>query len=159
MAKKLPNFDEMAEWYPAEPSADEVKEYIGGDVNQAHYKNTCIMRVSWSLNYAGHPIPRDSGWFRTKQGEDKKWYGLRVNEFWSYMTKIYGAPAIYERKGKNGVIPIEKFIGKRGIIGFRAKFTDATGHFTLWNGIILLRGSSDTNYWFAASEAALWIAE
>lgn len=154
----LPNFVEMAKFYPADEAAEEVKERIGGDVNQEHLHNTCVIRVSEALNYAKHPIPRDTNFFRTKRGADGKWYGLRVKEFWSYMTKTYGKPTVHETVDKYGIkVPIENFRGKRGIIGFRVdKWSDASGHFTLWDGSKLLYGGDTFNYWFGSLEAALW---
>lgn len=156
--KSLPNFEKMMPFYPATQTAEEIKVEIGGKVNQEHYHNTCIMRVSLALNYTGHPIPADNGKFRTKRGKDGKWYGLRVAEFWDYMMKIYGKPTVYERKAKNGRIAADKFAGIRGIIGFRADFKDATGHFTLWDGFKLLYGGEDHDYFSIASEGALWEA-
>lgn len=158
MKKSLPNFDKLEPFYPAKQTADEVKADIGGDVNQDHYKNTCIMRVSLALNYAGHPIPADNGKFRTKRGKDRKWYGLRVAEFWEYMLKHYGKPTVHARQAKNGLISSADFGGIRGIIGFRADFKDATGHFTLWDGVKLLYGGEEHDYFSISSEAALWEA-
>lgn len=154
----MPSFNEMAKYYPASEAADEVKARIGGNVDQEHLHNTCIIRVSEALNYAQHPIPRDSPRFRTKLGADKKWYGLRVREFWEYMNRTYGKPDVHEYVDKYGIaIPVKNFLGKRGIIGFRVdKWSDASGHFTLWNGSKLLYGSDTFNYWFGSLEAALW---
>lgn len=67
MSKKLPDYGFMVPFYHAIQSAEQIKTQIGGDVNQEHYKNTCIMRVSMALNYAGHPIPSDTAIFRTKK--------------------------------------------------------------------------------------------
>ena len=156
--KFLPNFNTMVEFYPAAEHADEVKERIGGDVNQEHLHNTCVIRVSEALNYAGHKIPHDSEIFRTKRGADKLWYGLRVKEFWNYMIRTFGKPDVHEKVDRYGIkIPIDNFVGKRGIIAFRVDtWSDATGHFTLWDGKNLLYGGESYNYWFGATEAALW---
>jgi hypothetical protein len=158
MSKKLPDYDVLAAFYPATLGAEAVKQAIGGDVNQAHYKNTCIIRISQPLNYAGHLIPPDSKPFRTKLGKDKRWYGLRVDEFWDYMLRTYGKPIVHERRQKGKAIDAAKFSGIRGIIGFRLMFKDATGHFTLWDGSRLLYDGGYSNYFTNASEAALWEA-
>jgi hypothetical protein len=159
MSKKLPDYDVMEAFYPAQMSSEAVKQAIGGGVNQAHYKNTCIIRVSLALNRLGHSIPPDSPQFRTQRGTDKKWYGLRVEEFWGYMLRVYGAPAVHERREKTGTIDAAKFSSIRGIIGFRQKFIGATGHFTLWNGSRLLYDGGYPNYFATATEAALWSAD
>lgn len=157
MPKKLPNFQELTPNYPIAEKAAEVRKSIGGNVDKDHYKNTCIVRVSKALNYAKHPIPADSGDFKTRKGADGKWYGLGVQQFWEYMTKTYGKPTVYA-ENVNGRIPYEKFAGKAGIIGFRVQgWKDASGHFTLFNGCELLYiGESGTNYWTRSYKAALW---
>jgi len=157
MAKKLPNFEELTPNYPVDKDAAAVRHSIGGKVDQDHYENTCIIRVSKALNYAKHPIPVDSGDFKTRKGADGKWYGLGVQQFWEYMTKTYGKPAVYAENTK-GRIPYEKFAGNAGIIGFRVKgWKDASGHFTLFNGCELLYiGDGSTNYWTRSYKAALW---
>jgi hypothetical protein len=158
MSRKLPDYSLLETFYPAKLSAEMVKQSIGGDVNQAHYKNTCIIRISQPLNYAGHLIPRDSEPFRTKLGKDKKWYGLRVDEFWNYMLRTYGKPTVHARREKGKPIDVAKFSGIRGIIGFRLMFKNATGHFTLWDGSHLPYDGDYPSYFANASEAALWEA-
>lgn len=158
MTRKLPDYDVMAAFYPAQMNADAVKAMIGGGVNQAHYKNTCVIRVSLALNRLGHLIPPDSPRFRTQIGADKKWYGLRVEEFWDYMIRTYGAPQVHERLKSGKSVDASKFAGVRGIIGFRRKFVGATGHFTLWDGSRLLYDGGYPGYFDTATEAALWQA-
>lgn len=155
--KKLPNFELLASFYPgAGRTAASVKQEVGGSVNSADIDDTCIVRLSKPLNYLGHPIPKWTEAFRTRQGNDKFWYGLRVKEFWPYMEKTYGPPT----KRSNSPIKASLFQGIRGIIGFRVPFKSgsATGHFTLWDGSKLLYGGEDHDYFAIASEAALWEA-
>lgn len=71
--------------------------------------------------------------------------------------KNYGKPTVFERKVKDNPIPIEKFSGIRGIIGFRVPFKGATGHFTLWDGFRLLYDGGH-DYFAISTEAALWEA-
>ena len=154
--KTLPNYNDLEYNYPILGTVDEIKEKIGGNVNQEHYKNSCIMRVSKALNYAGALIPHDSPRFRTQRGADGKYYGLRVNEFWNYMLRTYGKPTVHSPIGQK--INRDEFAGIRGIIGFHVKFNDATGHFTLWNGFKLKHGGDLHDYFGIAFEAALWEA-
>lgn len=160
MPKALPNFDQLTPNYPTSKDFKAVRAEIGGDVDKDWYENTCIMRVSKALNYANHFIPADSGTFKTRLGADKKWYGLGVQQFWEYMEKNYGKPAVYAEKDKSsGRIPYEKFRGYQGIIGFRVKgWKDASGHFTLFDGINLLYVGEHRDYWGIAYKAALWRA-
>ena len=153
MGRKLPDFDRMKSLYLGKDySAEKVKALVGGDINEKDVTNTCVIRLSVPLNALGEVIPPWSEQFRTRKGKDKRWYGLRVKEFWTYMIKTYGDPAVTEKA------PLDKakFLGIRGIIGFRAKFKDATGHFTLWDGSDLLYGGDDHDYWTISYEAALW---
>jgi Type VI secretion system (T6SS), amidase effector protein 4 len=154
MKRKLPNYFQLEQFYSINGTLDEIKAQIGGDVDEKHYANSCIIRVSMGLNGAGHAIPPDSAIFRTKLGADKQWYGLRVNEFWNYMLRTCGQPSVHSPKGEKA--NIEDFVCKRGIIGFRVDFDNATGHFTLWNGSQLLYGGESHDYFDIAYEAALW---
>lgn len=156
MSRKLPDFERFVPFYPgAGYSAEKVKAMVGGDVNSEDVTNTCIVRLSLPLNSLGEVIPPWSQNFRTRKGKDKPWYGLRVKEFWRYMTNTYGAPTVTAKSP----LSKDKFAGIRGIIGFRvAHFTDATGHFTLWDGEKLLYGSDEHDYFAIANEAALWEA-
>ena len=158
MANRLPDFDLMKSFFPATQSAENVKILIGKDVNQSHYKNTCVIRVSRALNYAGHLIPRDSKAFRTKQGNDKFWYGLRVLEFRKYMLDNFGPPTISVKRSSKSKITPAQFRGYRGIICLAVDgWNDATGHFSLWNINRMLQG--DPNYFDRAQEGLLWVAD
>jgi hypothetical protein len=158
--KVLPDYDEMIKIYPTDKDPEKVKKDIGGNVNRSWYENTCIIRLSKSLNYTNHPIPVISGSFKTVQGADKKWYGLGVQQFWEYLETFYGKPTVYaEKDKKTGRIPMAKFSGIRGIIGFRVKgWEDASGHFTMWDGFKLIYGGDKHDYFAIAYKAALWEA-
>ena len=158
MAKSLPNFELMVAHYPGDGLiADIVKKQIGGNVNSPDIDDTCIVRVSRSLNYTGHSIPPWTEPFRTRKGSDGRWYGLRVKEFWPYMVKQFGNPTVHSSTPN---IDRGLFLNKRGIIGFKVAFADnsATGHFTLWNGTKLLYGGADHDYFAISTEAGLWVA-
>ncbi len=153
MKRKLPDFEILRQSYLDDKfTAEEVKTLIGGSVNDPKLKNTCILRISRSLNNSGHLIPVWTKPFRTRIGNDKRWYGLRVKDFWEYMEKTYGPPDVYMKE------PINEgaFSRNVGIIGFRRHFKNATGHFTLWDGSRLLQGGLERNYFADSSEAALW---
>ncbi|MEP7212754.1 MAG: T6SS effector amidase Tae4 family protein [Acidobacteriota bacterium] len=158
MANNLPNFDFMKVVYKGDGwTADKVKAAIGGDVNAPDIDDTCIVRISEPLNSAGgiHLIPPRTEPFRTRRGKDKRWYGLRVKEFWPYMEAKYGKPQVF---AAGADIKRELFEGKTGVIGFRVHFQggSATGHFTLWNGENLLYGGLSHDYFNVSYEAALW---
>ncbi|MCO6511602.1 MAG: hypothetical protein J5I65_12495 [Aridibacter famidurans] len=160
MPKKLPNYEDLIKYYPTDKDPAKVRSDIGGAVDRSWYENTCIIRVSKSLNYTGHPVPKDSGTFKTRKGADGNWYGLGVQDFWEYLEKYYGKPTIYsEKDSKSGRIPREKFKGIRGVIGFRVKgWKDASGHFTLWDGFDLVYGGESHDYFAISYKAGLWQA-
>ena len=155
MKTKLPDFAMLRNAYLSDGwTADQVKKKIGGSVDSSDIENTCVVRLSERLNAVGHPIPAWTEPFRTRRGNDKRWYGLRVDEFWTCMLGRYGKPAIH----KMAPLKIQDFEGPQGIIGFRAPFKGATGHFTLWDGQKLLYGGRDHDYFRISTEAALWRA-
>lgn len=152
MPRKMPDFATLSLHYPGDHiNTALLKRRIGGGIDSPDIANTCVVRVSEALNAVGHIIPVRTQAFATRQGSDKRWYGLRVIEFWEYMLKTYGKPLIHQRSPIN----IADFGGYSGIIGFRRPFSTATGHFTLWNGSRLLYGD-DGKYWTYSTEAALW---
>lgn len=84
--------------YDANDSLGKVKNTIGGavqrnfeiPVNAGGWENSCAVRMSYVLNYTGHPVPRISQ--LTVSGADKKWYFFRVRDLISYLTKTWGKP-------------------------------------------------------------------
>lgn len=136
MPRKLTGFERMWNAYPVPGgTADEAKRMIGGDVNATWLSNTCVIRVSRSLNYAGHPVPQGFAGLSTARGADGMRYAYRVEEFRKYLTQVYGpATFVEERDPPRDGVP-EGFVGQTGIIGFLVKgWADATGHFDLWDG-------------------------
>lgn len=156
MAKPLPDFDLMASLYPGKGwEAKDVKALVGGSLDKGDITNTCIVRISRPLNYLNHRLPPRTNKFPTRVGTDGFNYGLRVVDFWDWMIEVYGKPGVYAK----GNISRGAFEKKRGIIGFRKKFKDATGHFSLWNGVELLYDGGRTDYFETSTEAALWVAD
>lgn len=157
MAQKLPNFDTMSSNYPT-GTAEEVKTLVGGNVNATWITNTCVVRVSRALNYGGDPIVTLTG-VLTVRGGDELRYALRVKEFRNYMNTRYGSPSVIVKKGENGLIDKADLVGKRGIICFEVKgWSDATGHFSLWDGSKVLYDGGHDYFGGLAYEAALWVA-
>jgi hypothetical protein len=67
----------------------------------------------------------------TVKGADKKNYAIRVAEFNHFLRDRYGPPQVI-RSGDD--ISIQPFLKKTGIINWHVSgWSDATGHFTLWN--------------------------
>jgi hypothetical protein len=66
--------------YDPTNSGAKVAEVIGGNVAKnintpdpkQRWSNTCAVRMSYILNYAGTPVPHLPG--QTVSGADKRWY-------------------------------------------------------------------------------------
>lgn len=156
MARELFGFEAMWDAYPNPGgSAEEAKRTIGGKVDAEWITNTCVVRLSRSFNASGNPIPAvaDDG-LATVKGADGKNYGLRVHEFTRWMTKRYGKPDLvheYPAPGGGDVPP--EFLGRQGVIAFEVDgWTDATGHFDLWNGT----RCRHHDYFARAQKVMLW---
>src|SRR4051812_38318088 len=98
MARTLSGFERMWNVYPA-PSgeAPEAKAIIGGGAMASWIENTCVIRVSRSLNYAGHPVPQGHKGLATVGGADGLRYAYRVLELYQYLMDAYGEPQLAEK--------------------------------------------------------------
>lgn len=145
-----PKFSAMMAAYPT-GEAQDVLQKIGGKVEANNFKNSCSIRVSRSLNYAGHSveyIPPNL----TVSGKDGKWYIYRVKTLTKYLHEKFGEPDITIHKKPYQ----EHLTGKRGIIVFEVDaWRDASGHATLWNGI----ACSDKCYFPLTKKVMLWELE
>lgn len=137
MPESLRNFDAMWANYPVPGGpADEAKRMIGGAVDAAWITNTCVVRVSRSFNYSGNLVPATSSALLSVQGADRRHYALRVAEFEAYLRRRYGPPTLTHTYSPalGGPVP-DTFVGKKGVICFEvSQWSDATGHFDLWDG-------------------------
>lgn len=142
-SKKLPPFDKLVLNYPTTSDYKSVIRDINPKYeNEPAYQNTCAMRLSKALNYCnGHEIPKKGGLYCII-GIDKKRYAIRVKEVKRYLRDTYGPPD-YELSAIKGKIDKSKILNQKGIIAFDVTgWSDASGHFTLWNGTNLLYAGS-----------------
>ena len=154
MAKKLTNFDRMWKKYPNPRQGSEVaKATIGGNVDADWIINTCVIRVSRSFNYSDHPIPNNFRGMETISGGDGLRYAFRVKEFHKYLKSVYGTPTLSHKNTRVGGSVPSRFKKRQGVISFVVKgWSDATGHFDLWNG----KECVHSEYFNKASEVYLW---
>jgi hypothetical protein len=152
--RKLTNFDQMWSNYPNPgEGSDAAKATIGGAVNTPIVNNTCVARISRSMNYSGHRIPANVPGLWTLRGADKLNYALRVQEMRRYLKRIYGRPNVAQTFPEPGGPVSEAFAGAQGIICFVVTtWSDATGHFDLWNGERCIH----SNYFHEAASVELW---
>lgn len=157
MPRKLTGFERMWNAYPApKGESAEAKRIIGGDVDAPWLTNTCVVRVSRSMNYAGHPIPRGFSGLSTVRGADGMRYAFRVEELRKYLVHTYGPPTFSEdRNPPRDGVP-KSFEGQTGIICFRVKdWSDATGHVDLWDG----QAARHNQYFHKSYSVLLWRVE
>lgn len=141
----MPSFSLLWTHYPT-GSAASVKAKIGGNVNMGWITNTCVIRVSYAFNKAGHPIPNGYGGLSTARGGNGKRYAYRVSEFKPYLENEYKAPDV-SGTDRGSVA------GRKGVIMFDVQgWSDATGHFDIWDGTMC----AGSDYFDKASNIYLW---
>lgn len=140
---KVPSLSKLLDNYPdGKLDGAAVAVLIGGSVRKhfedpkfAAYKNTCAIRVSRALNYAGQPIPWAGGGLpnpymadkkiRTDGGGDKRHYIYSVYDLRAYLTGKYGQP----RKFSAAITQQE--LAKKGLQGI---IVFAFYHADVWKG-------------------------
>lgn len=152
----IPSFGNLsAAFSVVNVDVDTVKKIVFGKDNKKTYiTNACAIRLSRALNYGGDPISKQPQ-MAMEKGVDKFYYFLRVKDLYSYLSTRYGSPGttIKPPAGKASGIDSSSLKGKRGIIQFKVDiWSDATGHFDLWNGEKCLGHS----YFDQASSVSLW---
>jgi hypothetical protein len=152
--RTLPSFEAMWSSFP-HGNENDVKEAIGGRVNAAWITNTCTIRLSRALNQAGFLLPpgppNEQAGLHTVTGKDGNNYAYRVAEMRDYLVKTVGAPLITQT---GSAINPAAFAGQKGIIAFTVPFSDATGHFDLWNG----SKPAHAEYFSRATKVEFWPA-
>lgn len=155
MAINSITFNTLKANYPdGKTTPEQIKTKVGGKVNAGWITNTCVIKLSMAFNGTQFAIPNHFPGLLTVSGADKKWYALRVKEFRKYLENKFGKPdLVHKNVRKLSAVPTD-FIGKTGIIAFEvAGWSDASGHFTLWNGHRCLDNS---DYWGNSHEVVLW---
>ena len=159
-------FQNLLRSYP-QGSVEDLRIMIGRPA-ETWISNTCAIRVSYAMNEAGFLIDRSVqdeksltnpdgkiNYITDKSGvRNGRVYVYRVDELARYMLKKYGKPQIWGKGGKKGGDEMRRAVqGKKGIIIFVVKsWTDANGHFDLWDG----SKASHDDYFSVASDVFLW---
>lgn len=113
------DFDKM--WNDPIVTNTDPGSILGGNVKGLG--NFCCIRVSHALMTAGHTINIESSYY----DDNKNYYIIKCDTMETYMQDNFGDPTT--------LIDEASAAGKTGIIFFKkCGFSDATGHFDLWNG-------------------------
>lgn len=148
--------------YDANDSIGKVKQVIGGKVkhnfeippDEGGWSNSCAVRMSYVLNYTGHPVPRIAN--LTVSGADNKWYFYRVKDVIARLTRQWGKPDMIVSYPS---LPVQQLANKKGVILFEVQgWSDAAGHATFWNGLTCSDhcyfNAPETNY--STTKANFW---
>jgi Type VI secretion system (T6SS), amidase effector protein 4 len=156
MTIAMPSFEDLRDNYPDDPSADAVKQLIGGNVNADWITNTCCIRLSRAFNKSGVKLKKHSSPpMHIVTGADGDNYAFRVREMRPWIVATFGPPTIDLRNGA----PRSKFSSVVGVIAFDIQFHDATGHLDLWDGAHYIHESADPRDYFAlATRTMVWVA-
>lgn len=131
-----------------------ISKALGKDVDHKAYENTCALRMSVGLNKSGFLLPSPpSGGAGNIKGDDSRNYWLRVADLKPYLFKIFKNPdvdvTLPDLSSTSSYVHTElderlEFVktnvlsnieDKNGIIVFEVRgWSNATGHFTLWEG-------------------------
>jgi hypothetical protein len=96
-----------------------VKREIGGAVDQAWLgENTCVMRLSRGLNYAGAPVPASFPGLNTVKGADGKNYAYRVADIRGWLRQTFGKPEVDHVKKNGDAFDKSTLSHIKGIIAF-----------------------------------------
>jgi hypothetical protein len=174
-----PAWKDMHKHYPGENIKSEKFYPMIGDhyvklvkVQPDDYENTCATRMSYALNRSGLKLPKAPNNGSIK-GEDGMNYWLRVAQLRKKLETHLGKPdhelkhpkinrisetQLVEQRIHRSRDFLDQIKIKKGIVVFEVTgFTNATGHFTLWDGKDLLyvgpgrhndKNSDEYYFWF-----------
>lgn len=106
-----------------------VEKNINNPEPSQKWTNTCAVRMSYILNYAGFIIPKIPG--QTVSGGDQRQYFFWVKNLITFLEGMWGKPDVVKYPPSGG----GTLAGKKGVILFEVSgWSDAQGHATLFDG-------------------------
>jgi len=143
---------EISKNYPASfISTKDLYNTIGGGLPENfqndpnNWENSCAIRMSRCLNYSGIRLPKSPSSGGNIIGKDKFNYWIRVKDLKTYLVNLLqGKFTLITEPG--GINTVNKFKNKKGIIVFDVTgWSNASGHFTLWDGVNLFYVGPNTS--------------
>ena len=155
-------FDSMWDKYPMGSASKVLKDIFGKKSEETpewtrkwilkNVMNTCTIRISHSLNWSTSPVKKIAN-IESVTGI-KGQYILKVSHMRKYLKMRYGKANI-SVKGNQKELK-EAIKSKKGIICFIVSgWSDATGHFDLWNGSQV----RNSEYFTKANQVKLWLVK
>jgi hypothetical protein len=156
-------FERLHDVYPHGDDIAAILDLIGHKKDAGWITNTCTIRMSYSLNNADSKLDPEivAGLDQSKIIHDlsspskrSDLYVITVEEFTKYMLRKYGRPQIAHSVSKGENLQQAVLADKqRGIILFAVQgWSDATGHFDLWDGANASHGA----YFDKATDVYIW---
>ncbi|MCF1459306.1 MAG: type VI secretion system amidase effector protein Tae4 [Shewanella sp.] len=127
----MTTFSALQRNYPKE-NRSRLYNALGGEwpnlVDDPNYVNTCAIRMSITLHKCGIAIPTK---YKEAVAGDGRALIIKVKTMWEFVNEKFGefSWGMSKPEGAELTLPARK-----GIIGYHAAYSDATGHFDLWDG-------------------------
>ena len=154
---KRPSWKDMKSHYPADGISKfdfypKISKALGVDADKPAYSNTCALRMSFALNKSGVKLRKAPSKGGNIVGDDGRNYWLRVKDLQTELQTKLGKPdneyeqpsfpyaswnmsQLARRAQQTNLEFISKIKGRNGVVVFEVSgWSDATGHFTLWDG-------------------------
>lgn len=134
--KPLPGIYALRHNYPSYAQLPSVrfKAMVGGTAGGQGDPDTCALRMSWTLNKCGYPIPaRFAGAYILPGRDLHEYYMLRISDLIKYLTAEYCTPL--SAKSTTGWSKPPQGFRAAGIICFWwGAAGSANGHIDVWDG-------------------------
>lgn len=141
-----------------------ISKALAASSDHPAYANTCALRMSYALNHSGIKLGKAPSSGGNVKGDDKLNYWLRVRDLSTELGRLFKSPDEHltysaplpaptladrtpedyarnhrteylERLNQANLSLLSRITQKNGIVVFNVKgWSDATGHFTLWEG-------------------------
>lgn len=130
----MPLFDDLKTHYPTQ-SKDQLFDDLGGQwpslKNNPNYRNTCAIRLSVAFYKSGISVPSKFQEAISGAGDS---IIVKVRTMKEFIEAKYGGPFWGMSKSPGTQIDPSVLPARKGIIVYHALWSDATGHFDLWDG-------------------------
>jgi Type VI secretion system (T6SS), amidase effector protein 4 len=133
MEEEMGLFDTIAGHYPTSSQAD-LFNSLGGTwpslIGNPNYRNTCAIRLSVAFYNSGIPIPNN---FKEAISGGGDAIILKVKTMSDFVKSQFGDIYWGMSKKPGEAISPSVVPSKKGIIVYHVAWSDASGHFDLWN--------------------------
>lgn len=141
--------------YPTQ-SKEQLYSELKGEwpslINNDNYNNTCAIRLSIALLKSGINIPDQ---YREAISGENDNLIIKVKTMSRFLTDTLDAPFWGMSKQPGQTLNLATTVPGLGILAYHVKWTNATGHFDLWDGQRFI-GSGNPEHVKDGYELVLW---